>query len=349
MSPYREAGRGTFVLDMRLGKLGRCKRASGTDDLDVFRDVLTTLRRLRKERRWELLTLVVTGRVKPIDLCEAVWNSALGELPTADEAWLLEPLVEDWLSGLDKAERTVTDYRRMLLALAKNRATVATLPRQLEARRRAAIKSGHRKAFNNLLSPVRMMLRKQLGPDHPVTKAVWRIEWLEILNRRPGNPQTTDQVRALAAKLGKHSPTLWALCLTGMRKSEYFGRRWTVQGDRLAVAGVKAGRKRPPREIPLIYPVSVPTCGYRWFKRQLHDASGGTVTVHDCRYTWMRWLEEGGVPGLRIRYYAGHSVRDVTELYRRGRGFTEHLVQDAERVRTWLGDAPPPVLRAVEA
>jgi hypothetical protein len=55
----------------------------------------------------------------------------------------------------------------------------------------------------------------------------------------------------------------------------------------------------------------------------------------------MRWCEDAGVPELRIRYYAGHAVKDVSELYRRGRGFAEHLAADARRIREWLGYRGP--------
>jgi hypothetical protein len=41
-----------------------------------------------------------------------------------------------------------------------------------------------------------------------------------------------------------------------------------------------------------------------------------------------------------IRWYVGHATRDVTEHYRRGRGFVEYFAADAERFRVLLGDAP---------
>lgn len=339
MSPHRDAGVGTFILDLRLGRLGRVKRASGTTDLNVFADLKVTIKRLRTDRRWDLLALIANGHVTPLELCEAVWNAKLGELPTAEDAQPLKRLVEIYVAGLDLNPRTVAERTRNLEKLAGTGATVAALPRLLETARRAALKAGTRSMFNHVLSDARMLVETMLGPDHPVTKAVFRVEELNV-EKRDGNPQTPEQVQALAMKLGRHGHMVWSLCLSGMRVREYLSRRWTNEADRITIAGskTKAGKNRVA---PLAYPLTQPTVQYRRFKQLVHDASEGTVTCHDFRYTWMRWLGDAGVDRDRIRWYAGHQVVDVNEMYRRGRGFHAHLGPDGEALRTWLGDRKP--------
>lgn len=345
MTPHRDAGVGTFILDIRLGRLGRVKRASGTLDLDVLADVKATIKRLRKERKWDLLALVANGRVTPLELCEAVWNAKLGELPTAEDAQPLSRLVELYVSGLDLKPRTVQERERNLTNLAGATSSVADLPQLLETGRRAAIKSGTRSMFNHTLSDARMLADTMLGPDHPVTKAVFRIDELDV-DKREGNPQTPDQIQALATKLGRHGHMVWSLCLSGMRVREYLSRNWANESDRISLAGskTKAGKNRVA---PLIYPLTQPTVQYRRFKQLVHDASSGTVTCHDFRYTWMNWLGDAGVDKDRVRWYAGHQVVDVNELYRRGRGFHRFLGPDGETLRTWLGDRKPAAQLAV--
>lgn len=339
MTPYRDAGVGTFILDIRLGRLGRVKRASGTDDRAVFDDVKATIKRLRKERKWDLLALIANGRVTPIELCEAVWNAKLDQLPTAEDAQPLSRLVELYVTGLDLKPRTVAERTRNLKKLAGESATVAALPRLLEAARRAALKSGTRSMFNHTLSDARMLVDAMLGPEHQVTKAVFRVDELNV-EKRDGNPQTPEQIQALATKLGHHGHMVWSLCLSGMRIREYLDGVWANESDRISLAGskTKAGRNRI---VPLIYALTRPTVQYRRFKHLVHDASDGTVTCHDFRYTWMNWLEDAEVDKDRIRWYAGHQVKDVNELYRRGRGFHRFLATDGEALRTWLGDRKP--------
>lgn len=334
---HRDGSGGTLIVDLWLGKLGRLKRASGTADATVYRDVVMTLRRLRRDGAWDLLALVYNRLVTPLELCQSVWQQRTDELPSAEDARPLTTVIAHWTASLDRVPRTVADYRQMLLRLTTADARLSDLPTLLARARAQAMHTGRRSTFNHLWSAARTMLLHELGPEHRLTKAVRRIEALRV-DRRKGNPQSPNQVRAIAGQMGRHAPALWALCLTGMRRGEYFNRRFTVLPDRVAIRGTKTATA--VREIPKAYPVSAPTCRFRAFGRHLAEASGETVRIHDLRYTWMRWCEEAGIPEVRIRWYAGHAVKDVSELYRRGRGFTEHLVQDAERLRTWLGEPP---------
>lgn len=70
--------------------------------------------------------------------------------------------------------------------------------------------------------------------------------------------------------------------------------------------------------------------------------------LKDLRLAYQRALPADPSEWSREERGGFEAVANVSELYRRGRGFAEHLMQDAEAVRTWLGDAPTPARLAVE-
>ncbi len=344
---HQDGRGGSLVIDLRLGKLGRLKRASGTQDPKLLADVVRTIRLLRDQYppRWDVLALLLNGDITPLELHDRYIQGELAQLPTSDELRPLEDMVRRWLRTLDRSSRTVDDYESRLLSLVEDDVRLGALPDLLVARRAVALASGKRRSFNLLLTAARMLVRGTTGERHRLYEALERIEPLRV-QRRPGNPQTPDQVRELAGALHQHGPSVWALALSGMRSSEYFGGRWRLLADRIAIAGTKSPAAR--REAPRIYPIATPTCKGDTLAHLLHEGTAGQVRPHDLRYTYMRWLEEAGVAQIRVNLYAGHAVRNVGELYGRGRGFAEHLLGDAEKVRHWLGEPPATSLRVVE-
>jgi integrase len=102
--------------------------------------------------------------------------------------------------------------------------------------------------------------------------------------------------------------------------------------------------------VPLVYPLTRPAIGYSGFYHALNLATDRAMNVHDLRKTAESWWEEAGIPDWRIEYYVGHVVRkDLRAIYRKPREMARLLHEDAERVRTWLGDPPQPSIRAVNA
>jgi hypothetical protein len=237
---HRDGGLGSLVIDLRLGKLGRLKRASGTRDSRVHADVVRTIRLLRDQSppRWDVLALLVNGELAPLELHEAFVRGQLATLPTTDELRPLEEMARRWIRTLDRAPRTVDAYETLLLGLAGDGIILGAVPELLAARRAAALTSGKRRAFNLQLTAARMLLKGTVGERHRLYEALERVEPQRV-RRRPGNPQTVDQVRQLAAAAGAHGAAVWALALSGMRRGEYFGRRWQLLPDRIAIAGTK--------------------------------------------------------------------------------------------------------------
>jgi hypothetical protein len=361
VTPHRDSrGRGTLILDRRLGKLGRLRIASGTNDPDEFRALNVMLTRLRKERRWELLSLLyppphqARGVITPLELSDALWRGDLSTLPTADDLRALGPMVERWASGADIAEATREHYRYLLTQFVGRypEARLGAVPALLTAEQAQAVGTGKRPNFNQLLWAMRSFFAGTLGDDHRLTKAVRAIAHLKE-SPREGNPQTPDEIKALAVRLpvGRVAE-VWALCLTGMRSGEYFtkhGAQWSIATDRIRILGSKTDAAR--REIPLVYPVARPAVGYKRFHDVLADVSDEMLVPTDLRKTAQRWWEDAGIPDWRIELYAGHEKgrRALERVYRKPRNMTSLLVEDGERMRAWLGEPPRLGLQVVGA
>lgn len=350
MTPHRDAGRGSYVLDRMCGKLGRLKLASGTTDAAEFAAINAMVTRLKRDRRWDLLGLLVQQIVTPLELYDAFFRGELHALPSADDLRPLPRAIARWLAVADLAPRTIQDYTARLIF--PGGTTVHVLPDLLHAARAAAVQSGKRPTFNNQLTAARAFVRDTLPEGHALRKAVHAIAELDVTHRE-GNPQEPDQIRALVLRF-PYPDELWALCLTGMRREEYWARPWEVLSDRVQISGVKGRRGQPlPRVVPLVYRPARPRIAYSTFYKALVRDSDGALNVHDLRKTAQRWWEDAGVADWRIRLYAGHARRrkhqQLDTVYRKPRDLTRLLVEDAERVRVWLGDPPKLGLRAVSA
>lgn len=59
---------GSLVLDIRVGPLGRIKRASGTTDPVQFTKVLDCIREHRRQRNWAPLAALANGDLHPLEL-----------------------------------------------------------------------------------------------------------------------------------------------------------------------------------------------------------------------------------------------------------------------------------------
>lgn len=348
MTPHEaRPGVGTLKIDVRLAKFGRFNRATGTKDPGKAKEIVLTLRRLARERRYDLLGPMVQGLVTPLELHEAIWHGKLDQLTTPESIWPLQKIVERWLKTLDRSSRTVGDYGAALRRLGD--ATLGDLPELLRQARIAALQSGKRVAYNRLHTATSVMLRQTLGHQHALTTEVHDVERLrEGRDRRLGNPLTLAEAHQLAeamraAGYGAHVGNLWSLCFSGMRADEYFSRRWRMVEGAVEILGTKSRDAR--RIVPLVYPLSQPSCSDDHFRHILHKLTTGERRPHDCRYTFVRWAENAGVPDLRLRWYAGHEVKSVTELYRRGRGLQEFLEADGEKLRQWFGEPPKMGLR----
>jgi integrase len=117
------------------------------------------------------------------------------------------------------------------------------------------------RTFNKDRSAALSLLSTLVGEHHWLYTQATRVDPLKVPEEAI-NPQTVDQVRALAAKLAPHhARTLWAMALTGMRPEEFFeeaGNRWTLEANGVRIEGTKtkASRRSVPRVGMIVKPAT---------------------------------------------------------------------------------------------
>jgi len=341
MTPHRSHGAGTFVLDRRFGPICRIERSSGTTDEHVFDALNIALTELYRLGRLDLLRAVRDGILHPLELYEAFRTSKLDQLPTAEDVRPLRAAIDAWLPTADIRPVTRANYERDLHRLVPEESTarIIDLPALLKAEREACHaqkgpKAGQRTTFNRIRAASQAFLRDILGQSHRIYAQVRAVRKLTETPRR-GNPLTVARAIELAEALGMiHGATMWALCLTGMRRGEYWGR-WEVVGDRVLIHGTKTAGSE--RFVPLIRPIAAPLTTYWGFAQALRKLTGGFVRVHDLRKTFGAWCDNAGVSKARTRLYLGHGRRDVTDLYTE-QDVRTFLRADAEKLEAFIAE-----------
>lgn len=345
MTPHKSHGRGTFRLDRHFAPIGRINAASGTEDPAIFRAINGMITTLYRTGRWDLLRSLRDHHFKPLELLQAFTQGALADLPSADEIAPLEPAVERWLAGFAGSERHVERYRGLFASLTTADARVRDLPGLVERYRARCLRDRHPRSFNLARAGAHAFVRDVFGRQHRLWAEVNRIATLRVTPRL-GRKLTVADVATIAGKLGGYGAEWWSLCLTGMRRSEYWGR-WTIADGQIAVHGTKS--RAAERVIPLAFPIIRPRIGHWGFGQVLRKATDGALRPHDARHTCMHWMELARIPRIRRKLYLGHSTtRDISELYE-AHEVEAFLAEDAERLRVFVGEAPGQMLQAVSA
>jgi integrase len=334
MTPHRSHGAGSFVIDRRFRPAGRILRASGTTDVRTFNAINVALTEVARLGRLDLLRALRDGLLHPLELYDAFRSSRLDRLPTVEDLRPLEAAVDDWLPKAEIREITRRDYAQRLRRLLARRpdARLLDLPDLLRVEREACQRADQRTTFNRIRAACQAFLRDVLGQTHWLYGQIRAVRKLTETPRR-SHPLTVEGVRALATELPSHAPALWALCLTGMRRSEYWGR-WEAIDDRVLVHGTKtAGAER---FVPLVFPIARAPTMYWGFAQALRKATDGFTRVHDLRKTFSNWCESAGIARTRRRLYLGHGRRDITDLYEE-HDVRAFLQDDAEKLRRLIG------------
>lgn len=336
MTPHKQHRGKSFVLDRQFRGVGRIKRSSGTDDAKLFRLLDSMLTTLFKSGRVDVLQAIHSGSLTALEVWSRYRLGELDRLPTVETMKPLKSELEAWL----KTGETGTWNRQSrkygvaaILRLARKNATVQDIRPLL---RTYASKAKGPAMFNRTRAAMLAFVRDTIGRSHPIYGKLLEIRVKKEAHRK-GNPQTVEQLTALAEKLhAAHAATAWSMALTGMGPGELWGQ-WSQEKDRIHVRGTK--RSGRVRDIPLIRPISRPTRTYRAFLVALGEASGDTVLPYDLRKTFANWMESAGIPRTRRKIYMGHGATDVTDLYER-HDVERYLKEDGERLRGFLGEAP---------
>ena len=343
MTPHRSNQRGTLKFDRRFGPIGRFNKASGTNDPKLFRRMDDMLSTLYETGRWDILRAMRAGWLKPLEVWNVFRIGQLDQLPTVEHVTSLRSTVDHWLARLVVSERHKASYRRLLNRMIEPKTTLRDLPALLDAFRARCEAKAQARTFNIARNGCKALLRDTVGRDDLLYRAINRVPKLQE-HRRKGKKLIVGEVADITSRLGGYGAEWWALCLTGMRRGEYWGE-WELASDRIVIHGTKT--EAAERVVPLVFPIIRPRVGHWGFGRQLSKVTGGTILPHDARHTFIHWMDEAGIPRIRRMLYAGHRVgRDVTELYE-VHDVTRHLSEDAGRLRLYIGEEPTASLRVV--
>ena len=341
MSPTRSHGRGTFLIDRRFRGLRRIRRASGTTDAKVFRQLYGMLDTLYQAGRLDVLEELRDGRVTALQVWKHYRLGHWSRIPTSDHARPLRESLDAYRKTVrgEHYRRDLASYFKALLAHARSGASVADLPTALERYSAACERQGTATMFNRTRSAAQAFARKMLrqGRKHPLWLEIAALEPLGVTPKRTKNPQTPDSARTIAEVLGGEAGRIWwVLCCSGMGPDEYFSEKWAVEDGRLHVKGTK--RAARDRLLPIIAAPFEPTLSRWGFTSALRRAGLG-VTPYDARRTFANWCERAGLIQTDIDLLLGHGPRTMTQLYTWHR--IEGFLNDCEaKLRAFLGEEP---------
>ncbi len=334
MTPHRDSGRGSLIIDRVFRRVGRVKRASGTDNPKTFRLLNGMLDTLYAAGRLDVLVGIRDGTIGVLQVWEHFRRGELDRLPTPE---LMRPLadVSTWAlrapTGPDN-RATRRQAAKALMALASPEATIGELPALLR-QHRAALEHRHHATFNRHRAAVQAFLHDILGRAHRLYLDVGAIPTLKESPRK-ARPMSVTEFREVVAKLEPaHAAIAWALVTTGMGRREYWQTPWEELVDRVVIHGTK--REGRERAVPRVMGVARPQREYAAFRRAWGEVSDGR-TPYQLRHTYARWMQEAKIPRTRRRLYLGHGAADVTDTYEPYE-LTTYLREDAGRLQGLLG------------
>jgi integrase len=350
---------GTLPIDVQTHGI-RVSRRSGTTSRRQLKNYKDMVTRLGGMGRLDIVRALRDGR---LSLAEVWERYRLGDAAALPEPELFRTLSVAWRAWLKQkarlGERTRKDYEGALkrLTAREKDATIRELPQLLRKHAQASADVRPR-TFNQDWAAARSFLGSIVGRYHPLYAEVSRIDRLEV-TAEPINPQTPDQVRALAdwfmahrapfrpdgETYAHHARTLWGLCLTGMRPEEFWeeavGKKratWALLEDRVSIHGIK--NAAAVRVVPRLAIITKPGSKVA-FSRALRKACVALglphVTPYDCRRTYATWLSHAGIPDNRQDAYMGHGARNMRELYRRPGDLAKYLAEDAAALSAYIG------------
>jgi hypothetical protein len=332
---HRDTHGGSLLIDRVFKRVGRIKRATGTNNPAVRRKLDAMLTHLADEGKLELLRAIRDGELTLLEVHDAYQRRALEQLPIAGTARPLAPAMRAWLPGFTCSvkHRSSIEYSIRYVERHAPRALVADVAHVVDELR-ITIGRQHPRTWNLLRSHAQTFIRETLKRSHPLWLEVAACEPLEVKSMRRPRPLTIAELRSRfpAPDVDPVDAIAWGMATTGMLQHEYWGR-WEVRRDRIHVSGTKrAGRDR---DVPLVWRPAVPHLHRRTFENKMRERCPD-MEARDLRNTYATWLEDAQVPRTRRRMYLGHGKKDVTDLYER-REVDAFLAEDAERMRLFLG------------
>ena len=328
----------TLRIDRTFKGVGRIARATGTTVPAMRGKLGRMLTALYEDGRLDILRALRDGKLEFIPVYDAFQRKALHEIPVAETMRPLADAMDAWIRSLavprdcsaKHAESLETSRR--YFAKADPKATVADLPRILEALR-DSLGRQHPRSYNLARTAAMAFVRATLKRSHPLWLAVAAVESRKVEKGDPHRPLTPEQMGNVFPDPATDATDAiaWGMATTGMHQAEYWGR-WSIAADRVHIAGTK--RRGRIRDVPLVHMPAVPAMHRRTFEDRIRERTT-IITPRDFRRTYANWLEAAGIPRTRRRLYMGHGSGDVTGNYELHE-VTAFLKEDAAKLRAFL-------------
>lgn len=348
----------TKELDRRFRKVGRIKRAWGTDHKPTIRAMEQMMDGLFARGRLDILTAIQKKEYTPLQVYDAYRTNELERLPTASTLAPLKESMEKWISRKEcsTAHRmSLMQSLRHIVRADTRGLTVAHLPNALSALREK-MQGKHPRSFNLARAAAQAFVKSTLKKSSPIYVAITDIEPLKVKPTRKGRPMTVAEVALVAKKFReksrkpyqmnavRHADSAWAMALSGMGPEEYWAG-WHNLSDRIHIDGTKRGGR--VRDVPLVQRIAVPYATKKAFAEALKDLDlPFVVRPYDFRRSYATWMEAARIPRTRRRMYMGHGKRDVTDSYEEHE-VAEFLASDAEKLIGFIGDTEFGMLRVM--
>ena len=259
-------GRGSLWVDRIFRDVGRIRRATGTNDKDVFKAIDTMLTQLYQQGRFDLLESL---RDKKLSLMEvyADWRvKGVERLPSAATLGPVIPRWEKWTATLEAEHRRVAAGwgKKVIGKHLPDGAAIRALPDAVRAIQHTF--AAQPRSANLMRSFVLAFLRDTVGRGSPVYSEVVSLRPVKQPRRTPRAKPTLDDVRTMADVLdAQHAPIVWTLALTGMRPKELWVTPWKVMADRVRIEGSKSAGSF--RDVPLLGVITKPAVAHVTFRK----------------------------------------------------------------------------------
>jgi hypothetical protein len=179
VTPHRDRGKGSFLIDRRLPGVGRFKMASGTSnraELRAFNDLLSGL---AEAGRVDLLRALNAGTYDLRTVLRHWREQSLAELPTGEGLAPLAPALALFLKGREVARKTRQDMTTAFAHLeraAGTTGTVSGLSVALRALKETMREARTPHAFNKARAYALAFARHTHGKHSPLWNAVSGVD-----------------------------------------------------------------------------------------------------------------------------------------------------------------------------
>lgn len=340
-------GRGTLPLKKRFKGVGLIRKMSGTTDSKTYHRIVDTMDQLHNLGNFDALLAVKRGVLSPLELLEHVTKKGLTKVGDVQTNLELDSTLNKWLDKHDIKETTRKTYRGNLSRFLKSAPTgslVKDIPALYRKYRDVCIADETKYMALAVRRILLSFTSTTYGRNSDIYRDIQNVNPPKAERKLKNDAVTVADIRLLITCLPEHHARIaWHLCITGMRKSEFFETseaRWQVLADRVTIQGSKNANS--VRSVFKVDAIEKPAVGELAFCRALTTAlrdertkTLSHVTPHTFRKCFARWMGEAGILPAHQQMYMGHNATSMTSFYQQ-HDVTPYLVADGKKFADFL-------------